>query len=158
MKTRILTTALTGLLVTSLFTASIPGAFAGSGKGGYCENSAHGMKMDHGKAGKHIDGRVAFLKAELDIQANQEPAWQAFESVMRDNHANKGHGKKHRHEMKGLSAPEKIEQHISHMEQRLTHMKSMQGAMTELYAVLDDSQRQTANELLPPMGRKIMRK
>lgn len=32
-----------------------------------------------------IDGRLAFMKAELKITAAQEPQWAAFEKVMRDN-------------------------------------------------------------------------
>jgi hypothetical protein len=57
------------------------------------ERKGHpGMHRAQFRGGEHgsfarIDGRLAFLKAELKITPAQEPHWAAFEKAMRDNAA-----------------------------------------------------------------------
>ena len=121
----------------------------------------YGMKggMEHGpgkhggmrggmEPGKHIEGRIAFIKAELAITAEQEPAWQQFEQVMREgmNKAGKGDHKRGMHKTDGNPA-EHLAQRISHMEERLAHMKKMQAAMSALFEVLTPEQQEAAKAL-----------
>lgn len=137
------------------------------------------MMMDGGMAGcpmggmmgsqnDHMDGRIAFLKAELHITSAQEKAWNDYAGVLRSVHdAMKGQmgqmrqgrmmGKGMRGGMMGQNAasgeapapaPQMMQMHIEHMQTALDNMKTLQAAMDKLYGALNDDQKKSADELL----------
>jgi len=103
----------------------------------------------------HVEGWIAFYKAELDITAAQLPQWNAFADAMRSS------AKGMRTAMAaalraGSSAtlPAREDAMVQVMSARLETMKATLAATTSLYAVLSDDQKKTADELLAerPMG------
>ena len=164
-------------LLAALYSTAIalPAASA-IAAGGYGKNCNHGgekmtMQGDRGsdgkhgrkygqrlayfkEAGKHIDGRLAFLKAELRVTSEQESLWLPVESAMRAAMQQRAGKIEQRNntDNKALSVVDRMDQRINHMEQRLAHMKTMQGALSDLYADLTDQQQKLADELLPMMG------
>lgn len=111
----------------------------------------HGpMMMTMMMPGKHIEGRLAFLKTELKIRAKQEQAWNAYADATRAN-------EKRMADMMGSmpmpkadahpSAPDAMKMHIDMMQKHLDAMKASQASLAKLYTALDDSQKKTADEL-----------
>ena len=107
----------------------------------------------HWSASRHIEGRIAFLKAELGITPQQQAQWDKLAQVMRDNakeldanvaqmRAQAGtetHNAVQRLEAQGRFAALKVEQ-----------SGRLLAAFRPLYASLSDQQKQTADQLFGP--------
>lgn len=113
---------------------------------------------------EHIDGQLAYVRAELHITDAQQPQWNAFAEAARS-----AMGKLHQAYVQAvqpggrpLPAPEQIDRHIALVSAQLDAMRSVEGAAKPLYAVLSDEQKRTADEmtaehLRPMMGMMAMR-
>jgi hypothetical protein len=110
-------------------------------------------QMGMGPAGmrglQHIEGQIAFYKAELKITDVQAPQWKAFEDAIRSSATTQ------RTALQGMmqatapgSAPEQIERRIALTTAELDAMKTFLTAVKPLYAVLSDEQKKTADELM----------
>ena len=177
-----LTTAAAALLASmTLASAQMPQAVGphpparGGPMGGSMGGSPMmgGAMMSQGMApGRHIEGRIAFLKAELGITEAQTPKWNAFADAMRaaggvmrlamaahmpqapgqpaqgpttgqTPHEQPGHGV-----AEHMSAPARSDAMIAMMTARLESMKATSAAGKALYEVLTDAQKKTADELM----------
>lgn len=102
----------------------------------------------------HIEGRIAFLKAELAITDAQTPQWDSYAAAMRTN--SKGMQDAMAKMMQAgmpTTVPGRADAMIQMMTARLDGMKSSAKADQALYAVLTDSQRKVADDLISgPMG------
>jgi hypothetical protein len=128
------------------------GAMMGGGMGQMMEMIGSGPAM---APFAHIEGRIAFLKTELAVTDAQTPQWNAFADALR------GGAKAMRELMtsmmqtgKASNAAERADAMVKMMSARLESMKSIAAAEKDLYAVLTDAQKETADELLggPMMG------
>ena len=110
-------------------------------------------QMDMGPAGmhglQHVEGRLAFTKAELKITDAQLPQWNVFAEAIRTSTASQ------RKALQGMmqttgpgTAPEQIERRIAATTTQLDTMKAVLTAAKPLYAVLSDEQKKTADELV----------
>jgi hypothetical protein len=110
--------------------------------------------------GEHVEGRIAFLKAELKITDAQLPQWNSFADALRAN-------AKRMSEMRNtttqggmmgqdgtsLSAPDRLDRMEKMMTAMLDALKATKSALGPLYAVLSDEQKKTADQLIHgPMG------
>ena len=106
----------------------------------------------------HVEGRIAFLKAELKITEAQMPQWNAFADVLRENARRMSvlpttmsgiFGQ----DNASVSAPDRLnrmEQMISIM---LEAVKGTKAALAPLYAVFTEEQKKVADQLIRgPMG------
>ena len=106
--------------------------------------------------GRHVEGRLAFLKAELKITPAQEPLWDTLAQTLRAN-ARTMAGMM---PMGGMMAqgeapslPERLDRQERFLTARLDALRAMQAAVAPLYAALSDAQKRTADELVGgPMG------
>jgi len=102
----------------------------------------------------HIEGRIAFLKAELAITDAQTTQWDSYATAMRTN--SKGMQDAMAKIMQAgmpTTAPGRADAMIQMMTARLDGMKSSAEAEKALYAVLTETQRKVADDLMPgPMG------
>jgi hypothetical protein len=129
-------------------------AMKGGGMGMKDGMMMHGGVMGH-TALKHVEGRLAFLKAELKITPAQEPQWSKFADVVRSAAANAQaamppmkHGG-----AQASSAPDRLGQYEKMLVSRLETIRALKGAVDPLYASLSDDQKKVADELLMgPMG------
>jgi uncharacterized small protein (DUF1192 family) len=103
----------------------------------------------------HVEGRIAFYKAELAITDAQLPQWNAFADALR------GSTKGMRSAMTSMmqagmpaTAPARMDAMVQMMSARLDAMKATLAAAKPLYAVLSDDQKKAADELMAehPMG------
>ncbi len=147
------------------------------GRGGWWQRGGMGQMMMNGPFGRgqmgqgpmmglgwdgmleRIDGRLAFLKAELGIKDDQSAQWDKFAAALRANAEN--HNGMMRLMMEKMSdddyadqtLPERLSEHEGFMEARLEQIKEMRAAVEELYGVLDDTQKKAANDIMiPAMG------
>jgi hypothetical protein len=105
--------------------AGMHGMFRGAGAPGPCAGSVK------------IDARLDTIESELKLTAEQTPAWEAFETVVRTQMQTMTEAHPH--------WSQDDNEHIAFMEQRLAGMKAVQKARTELYKVLTPEQKATAD-------------
>jgi hypothetical protein len=122
------------------------GAMMDSGMGQMMQMMGGGQAM---MPFAHIEGRVAFLKAELAITDAQAPQWNAFADALRAG------AKSVRESMTGMmqagkpsNVAERTDAMVKMMTARVDSMKAIAEAEKGLYAVLTDAQKETADELL----------
>lgn len=133
-------------------------------RAGMMDCPMHGMM---GQQSPRIEGRLAFLKAELGIKNNQEKAWNDYAEAFRRSHEGMMgrmgmmRGKMGNQDMQAgagssKTAIEALEIRIEMMEGMLQSLKALEEPTAKLYDALDDTQKATADELLG-MGCGMMR-
>jgi LTXXQ motif family protein len=104
-----------------------------------------------GQPFRHIEGQLAFLKAELRVADAQLPQWNAFADAIRAN------AKRLRETMAAAAggmghgvpaAPDQLERHAARLAAMLEAVRAVQAAVTPLYAALSPEQKKTADELM----------
>ena len=116
---------------------------------------AEPMGMGGRQPFRHIEGQLAFYKAELRITEAQLPQWNALADVIRAN------AKRLRESMTPAqagtqagaatampTAPEQLERRAAQLSLALEAMKAAQGPAKTLYAAFSPEQKKIADELL----------
>ena len=107
-----------------------------------------------------MQGRVAFLRAELQITDAQAKLWETFAGSLRDNARRlKDSGGM----MPGIQGPAllgQLDAQEKMLSTRLEGVKAMKASLTPLHEALTEEQRKAADELLAPhmglMGKDMM--
>ena len=104
----------------------------------------------------HLEGRLAYSKAELKITEAQESLWKAYAAAARDNAKTMvGHctAIMSQRGTSTVSLPERLEEHEQLLGSQLDAIRAMNKALKPLYAALGDDQKKTADQLFwGPMG------
>ena len=177
-KSKFAAAALAATLSLGILAGAVGPSFAQMGPGGGGHGGKHHGYM-HGQRADRIDGRVAFLKAELKITDQQQAQWSEFEKVLRANAADrkakaekiraereakraefqqkaeeaKAKGEKvERQARKHPTAVEKMEMRQAMMKAHLETQAKVLDAFKPLYASLSDDQKKTADELFGGRG------
>lgn len=108
--------------------------------------------------GTHIEGKLAYLKAELKITDAQMPLWNAFADAYRSNGQKRAQHcaamKEHGGAMMTSDILDKLNMMEQHMTMHLESVRAIKATLQPLYAALSDEQKKTANEILKgPMGK-----
>jgi hypothetical protein len=150
------------LALSVLAVASIALAQGGPGMMGYGGGPGRGWHMWEGwgprwggpdAMAERIDGRLAFLKAELKITDAQTPAWNKLADALRKSAASRAErmrGKWSGHDT-AKSLVERLDAHEQYMSARLEEIKHIKASWSELYQGLSDSQKKEADEIVLPM-------
>ena len=102
-----------------------------------------------------IDSRLADLKTLLKITTTQEAAWEAFVNAAKQQAA--GMQAMRAQMLAGTgTAPERMGQRASAMQQRAQAMATTTGAFDALYAVLTPEQKTVADQHFGMMGHRGM--
>jgi hypothetical protein len=108
-----------------------------------------------GAMASHIEGRLAYIKAELQVTDAQEPLWNAYAAAARDNaktmvgRCATMTGKRDSQS----SLPDRLDQNEQLMTAHLEAVRAMIKTLKPLYAALSDSQKKAADQLFwGPMG------
>ncbi|MBA4132852.1 MAG: hypothetical protein C0519_15685 [Hyphomicrobium sp.] len=116
------------------------------GMGSMGQGMGPGMMMGQGPM---MEGRLAYLKAELGITDTQAAAWDGYVSAvkargdtMQSMHATMMQA------MQSGTAIARMDAHTKHMEAMLDAMKALKPATEALYKVLGDDQKKKADMLL----------
>ncbi|MBM3535451.1 MAG: hypothetical protein FJX60_20765 [Alphaproteobacteria bacterium] len=109
---------------------------------------------------RHMDGRVAFLKAELKITPQQQPAFDAYARVLRQNAGEMDATMRKRRDARAADSEGKPPTAIEQMERRAeaaklaaAHTQRSLDAFAPLYAQLSDEQKKSADDLMARRGR-----
>lgn len=97
---------------------------------------------------EHVEGRIAFLKAELRITDAQAPQWNAFADTLRSNA--KAYQAMHEQMTKGgmpSAWPDRLAAQQKALVTRLDAVKALEAAAKPLYAALTDEQKRVADQL-----------
>jgi hypothetical protein len=100
---------------------------------------------------ERLEGRIAFLKTELQISDKQLADWNSLADALRS-------GRQHLLEARNLlvmddkmAGLDRLEHYERHLSERLAAIKSARAAFTRLYASLSEAQKQTADAILLPL-------
>lgn len=113
------------------------------------------MPMPGMDMGDRVEGRLAFLRAELKIAQAQTKSWDAFAQALREN----GGRVAEMRPMMGMAQqanaqPMGLVQRLEHQEHwyavRLSGIQAIRASFAALYAALSDEQKKTADELMAP--------
>jgi hypothetical protein len=98
---------------------------------------------------ERIEGRLAFVKAELAITEGQMPRWEASAAMLR---ASAGKLLAEARALQQAPAPTTALEQLDRLERidtlLLEAIRACRTATTPLYAALDDAQKRTADELM----------
>ena len=108
------------------------------------------MPMGMGPTGlQHIEGQIAYYKAELKITDAQAPQWNAFADALRGSAKRLQEAvAKSMQPNEALTAPEQMERRIAMLSAQLDAMQPVLAAAKPLYAALSDDQKKIADELM----------
>jgi len=110
----------------------------------------------------HVEGRIAFLRAELKITDAQMSAWNAFADALRANAKKLGEVRAAMMSRSGsgqqpLTLADRLDLQEQWLVARLEGIRAIKPAFVNLFGTLSDEQKKTANELLAPhMGMMAM--
>ena len=113
------------------------------------------MNMMSQAGADHIEGRLAFIKAELKITDAQAQQWNAFADAVRGNVGSMAEMRESM--MGGQGAPATLPERLSREDKLVTAhlaaLKKAEEAVTQLYGVLTDDQKKVADTIVVgPMG------
>jgi LTXXQ motif family protein len=106
--------------------------------------------QEMGDPTRHLEGRIAFLHAELAITADQDTVWSAFADALRKNAAalKSASSGEHGHDPEsGVVGALIVKQH--RLERQLEGLVAINAALGPLAAKLSEGQRGILDELLP---------
>ena len=109
-----------------------------------------------------IEGRIAFLRAELKITDAQMSAWNTFADALRANAKKLGEVRAAMMSRSGagqqpLTLADRLDVQEQWLVARLEGIRAIKPAFVSLFSTLTDEQKKTANELLAPhMGMMAM--
>ncbi|MEQ8816433.1 MAG: Spy/CpxP family protein refolding chaperone [Thalassobaculum sp.] len=114
------------------------------------------MRGGMGMPFEHVEGRIAFLKAEIGITEAQQPAWDALAAALRRNaEAMRSMHQRMAERMQPAAKPwpDRIEGMAGMLAARAEALKAVEMAARPLYDALTDEQRGKADALFAgPMG------
>ncbi|WP_439367264.1 Spy/CpxP family protein refolding chaperone [Bradyrhizobium sp. DASA03005] len=100
---------------------------------------------------ERLEGRIAFLKAELQISDKQSADWNNVADALRSSRQHLLEARKMLVMDDKLGGADRLEHYERHLSERLEAIKSARSAFTRLYASLNESQKQTADTILLPL-------
>jgi hypothetical protein len=119
------------------------------------------MRMMHGGMGpmgmgpggrqpfQHIEGQIAFFKAELKVTDAQAPQWNAFADALRGSAVRLREAMAKAAEARdSLPAPEQMERRLAMLTAQADATQAMLATAKPLYATLGDDQKKVADELM----------
>lgn len=101
---------------------------------------------------EHIDGQLAYIKAELKITEAQEPQWNVFADSFRDDKEKQARACKAALEqsraMMSASLPKSMKMMENNLAEKLESLRSMEASVDALYASLSKVQQKAADAIM----------
>jgi protein CpxP len=119
---------------------------------GYGPGMGYGYGRGYASPGAVAEGRLAEIKAELNITAEQESAWKAYAEQVKTQAANMQAWHAAMWSNAQATAPERLAQRDALMKQRLAQHEAMTAAFNDLYKTLSPEQRAVVDQGFVAMG------
>jgi LTXXQ motif family protein len=100
---------------------------------------------------ERLEGRIAFLKTELQINDKQLADWNLLADALRSSRQHLLEARKQLVMDDNMTGPNRIGRYEQHLSERLEAIKSARAAFSRLYGSLSDGQKQTADSILLPL-------
>lgn len=100
---------------------------------------------------ERLEGRIAFLKVELQISDKQLADWNLLADALRSSRQHLLEARKQLAMDDNMTGPNRIARYEQHLAERLEAIKSARTALSRLYGSLSDGQKQTADSILLPL-------
>ena len=110
-----------------------------------------GMATGTADVTERIEGRIAFLKAELQITDKQMADWNVLAEALRSGRQHLVEARKFLVMDGKTSSADRLARYEGHLTERLEAIKSARAAFVRLYPTLVDAQKQTADAILVPL-------
>jgi hypothetical protein len=111
------------------------------------------MMGSDGQGSAFIDGRIAFLKAELAITEAQKGVWDAYaDATKRNLESMQGMAQTMKTVFDAKTPVERLDAHLAAMESRSKALKDVKPALAKLYEALSAEQKKKADEILTGVG------
>jgi hypothetical protein len=111
------------------------------------------MVGSDGQGSAFIDGRIAFLKAELAISDSQKGAWDAYASATKLNlQSMQGMWQTMQTVNDAKTPVERLDAQLVAMESRTKALNDLKPALAKLYEALSAVQKKSADEILTSVG------
>lgn len=123
------------------------GGMSGSG----APTGTTGMATGTADVTERIEGRIAFLKAELQITDKQMVDWNVLAEALRSGRQHLVEARKFLVMDDKTNSADRLARYEGHLTERLEAIKSARAAFVRLYPNLDDAQKQTADAILLPL-------
>ena len=118
---------------------------------GAAQSEAHHHAVQRMLPGQLVDGRIAFLKAELKITPAQETQWQQVAEAMHENANSLDQAIKTARQDRGsMDAVQRLTLREQFAKVRAENEARLLAAFKPLYASLSPEQQQVANQLVAP--------
>jgi len=116
---------------------------------GAAQPAGPGPQRERPLPGRHIEGRIAFLRAELKITDGQQALWERVAAAMRDGARQMDQVAQQNRAArdKPQSAADRADQRARFTEASAASAKAFAAAFRPLYDSLTDDQKKTADEL-----------
>lgn len=139
------------VVAAALMSLAVPGLTAASAAPASAQVAAAAPGAFQGRA-DHVEGRIAYLKAELKITDAQGPQWDAVASAMRRGADAERALRDQMHAQGGkpMTAVERLALRDKASAIHAENAKAFTAAFTALYAGMGDDQRKAADQLLSP--------
>jgi hypothetical protein len=100
---------------------------------------------------ERIEGRIAFLKTELQITDEQMTDWNVLAEALRSGRQHLVEARKFLVMDDKTTSADRLARYEGHLTERLEAIKSARAAFVQLYPTLGDAQKQTADAILLPL-------
>lgn len=108
-----------------------------------------GMMGGQARMGAMVEGRLAYLKSEINITDAQIDAWNGYADAVKGRvDVMQGRRQAMMDAMQKGSAIERMDARIKSIEAMVEAMKAVKPATEKLYAVLTDEQKKVADQLI----------
>lgn len=125
------------------------GMMMGSGMPGGPMMPVMMMQGRIGDMAEYVEGRIAFLQAELRVTDAQMPAWHELANVLRANGKRALETRAAQPQRTGNSFANRLDDQELWLSVRLEGIRALKPAYAKLYAVLDDRQKKVADDVMP---------
>ena len=144
--------ALAGALFAGIAATALAPAFAQTAPANPAATQPRHRAEQRMTPSQLVDGRIAFLKAELKITPAQETPWQTVAAAMRDNAQALERMIAAARQSRGsdMDAVQRLALRENFARLRAENDARLLAAFKPLYASLSPEQQQTANQLLAP--------
>jgi hypothetical protein len=104
-----------------------------------------------------IEGRIAFLRTELQITQEQAQLWDTVANVLRENDraVRESFAQRPRHDA-GTTALDRLERRQKSAELQAASAAKLRNALAPLYAAMSDDQKKNADQLLAGRSHRRM--
>ena len=110
-----------------------------------------GMATGTADVTERIEGRIAFLKTELQITDKQITDWNVLAEALRSGRQHLIEARKFLVMDDKTTSADRLARYEGHLTERLEAIKSARAAFVRLYPSLGDAQKQTADAILLPL-------